>query len=91
DPDLRKWVALRSAELEWVLSQERQIPGPEGTLLPSKPCHFNTGCCCFYDGDISGIEISGGEISLVRWPNDTGAPAPKILERATLKDVFAAL
>jgi hypothetical protein len=91
DPDLRKCVALRSAELEWVLSQERQMPGPEGTTLPSKPCHFNTGCCCFYDGDITGIEIANGEILLIRWPDDTGAPSPKILERAVLKEVFAAL
>jgi len=91
DPHLRQWVALRSAELEWVLAQERQMPGPEGTELPSKPCHFNTGCCCFYDGDITGIEIANGEISLIRWPNDSGTPAPKILEHAALSDVFAAL
>ena len=91
DSGLRKQTALHSAELEWVLSQERQMPGPEGTSIPSKPCHFNTGCCCFYDGDITGIEIAHGEIALIRWPDDTGAPAPKILERAALKDVFAAL
>ena len=91
DPELRRWVALRSAELEWVLAQERQIPGSEGKTLPSKPCHFNTGCCCFTDGDITGIEIANGEISLIRWPDNTGTPAPKILEHAALRDVFAAL
>jgi hypothetical protein len=88
DIELRKWVALRAAELEWVLSQERQIPGDEGRTLPSKPCHFNTGCCCFTDGDITGIEISNGEIALIRWPDNTGAPAPKILEQIALRSVF---
>ena len=91
DVPLREKVSLLSAELEWVLSQERQVPGAEGTTRPTKPCHFNTGCCCFYDGDITGIEIANGEILLVRWPDDDGAPQPKILERAFLKDVFAAL
>jgi UDP-2,3-diacylglucosamine pyrophosphatase LpxH len=90
-PLIRERVSLLAAELEWVLSQEQQIPGPEGLNLTPKPCHFNTGCCCFYDGDITGIEISGGEILLVRWPDNDGAPKPKILERARLTDVFATL
>lgn len=29
------------------------------------PGYFNCGCCCFADGDITGIEISGGKIQLV--------------------------
>ncbi len=94
DPDnaeLREQVSLLAAELEWVLAQERQQPGPEGLTPTPKPCHFNTGCCCFSDGDVTGIEIADGEISLVRWPDDDGAPKPKILERAKLSEVFAAL
>ncbi|OOQ61491.1 metallophosphoesterase [Mucilaginibacter pedocola] len=29
--------------------------------------YFNTGCCCFDDGDITGIEIEGGCIRLIKW------------------------
>lgn len=54
-----------------------------------KPCYFNTGACSFADGDITGIEISDGQISLVRWPDDDGNPKKKILRRAHLRDVFS--
>lgn len=90
DQALREQVSLCAAQLEWILSQERQMPGPEGTVLTPKPCYFNTGCCCFCDGDITGIEIFKDEIRLVRWPDDDGSPKPKILECAKLKDVFTA-
>jgi len=91
DPQLREKVSLLAAELEWVLSQERQMPGEEGTTPMEKPCYFNTGCCSFFDGDITGIEIADGEIRLIRWPDDDGRPRPRILESAKLRDVFAAL
>jgi predicted phosphodiesterase len=35
--------------------------------LNYKPCYFNSGCCCFDDGDITGIEIEDGHIRLIRW------------------------
>ncbi len=56
----------------------------------SKPCYFNSGCCCYPDGDITGIEIAHAEIRLVRW-----SPAPeksmKVLAYAPLAGVFDAL
>jgi hypothetical protein len=51
-------------------------------------CYFNSGCCAFEDGDITGIEIADGWIRLVRWPDDAGNPKPKILESAALNEVF---
>jgi len=54
-----------------------------------KPCYFNTGCCSYSDGDVTGIEIVNGEIRLVRWPDDQGNPKAKILDSANLRtDVF---
>ncbi len=45
-----------------------------GETLPDftgfKPNYFNSGCCCFSDGDITGIEISKGCIRLVKWVYD---------------------
>ncbi len=36
-------------------------------FLNIKPSYFNSGCCCFRDGDITGIEITYEKISLVKW------------------------
>ena len=98
DAALRRHVAELGAELEWVLSQEKQSPadgqGASAAALPlvefRKPSYFNTGCCCYLDGDITGLEISEGEIRLVRWPDDEDRPQPKVLASAKLIDVFAA-
>ncbi|MFT3892497.1 MAG: CPBP family glutamic-type intramembrane protease [Anaerolineales bacterium] len=58
--------------LESKLSEEERV---ESTPLENPlPCYFNTGCCAFEDGDITGIEIAHGEIRLVRWPDDNGKP-----------------
>src|SRR5205085_1714060 len=32
-----------------------------------KPSYFNSGCCCYNDGDITGIEVADGKIALVKW------------------------
>jgi hypothetical protein len=39
------------------------------SLAEIKPSYFNTGCCCFKDGNITGIEISKNCIRLVKWSN----------------------
>lgn len=36
-------------------------------FLELKPSYFNSGCCCFRDGDITGIEITYESILLVKW------------------------
>jgi predicted phosphodiesterase len=52
-----------------------------------KPSYFNTGCCCFSDGDITGIEIEGGTIRLIKWHEENNASTRKILEEITLEDL----
>ena len=84
-------VAVRAAELEYARTLERRR---ELTVQVSPPCYFNTGCCSFPDGDITGIEIADGEIRLVRWPanlaelrldgSDELDPEKRILARAPL-------
>lgn len=32
-----------------------------------RPFYFNSGCCCYQDGNITGIEISEGSIRLIKW------------------------
>jgi hypothetical protein len=53
-----------------------------------KPSYFNSGCCCFNDGRITGIEIADGQIRLIRWPDDIGQQIPLVLESADLRAVF---
>lgn len=71
------------AQLEWIRVSDAGAGPPA-----AKPCYFNSGCCCFDDGDITGLEILEGQIRLVRWPDDDGRPRPKLLASADLADVF---
>ncbi|MGC4100162.1 metallophosphoesterase [Ferruginibacter sp.] len=46
-----------------------------------KPSYFNTGCCCFSDGDITSIEIEAGYIRLVKWHEEENkASVRQVLE-----------
>ena len=58
-------------------------------------CYFNTGCCRFDDGDITGLELEDGRLRLVKW---TGRHAVRevpltrvVLEEGALESFFAAL
>ena len=50
-----------------------------------RPTYFNSGCCCFSDGDITGIEIADGAIRLIKWHSKEGVPQRIILEEMSLE------
>ncbi|WP_420645159.1 metallophosphoesterase [Candidatus Leptofilum sp.] len=82
--------AALAAELEWVRAQGNQpTHADEAYPETEKSCYFNSGCCSFSDGKITGLEIADGRIRLVRWPDDTGEPNVKELTSAPLDKVFA--
>jgi hypothetical protein len=56
-----------------------------------KPTYFNSGCCCFSDGDISGIEIEGNCLRLVEWQTRGGEHKRIILEEAALDELLEAM
>jgi UDP-2,3-diacylglucosamine pyrophosphatase LpxH len=53
-----------------------------------KPTYFNSGCCCFVDGDITGIEIAGGFIRLIKWTLKDEKPHRELLEEISLADLY---
>ncbi|RKR80184.1 hypothetical protein BDD43_0280 [Mucilaginibacter gracilis] len=67
----------------------------KGSALPSfkgyKPTYFNSGCCCFNDGDITGIEIEQGFIRLVKWKYDSQQSVRVVLEEIALRELVAAI
>lgn len=84
---------VRTASVSFELERRRTNAGAGGgrAFARTRPCYFNTGCCAFKDGDITGIEIAGGTIRLVRWPDDDGSPRAKVLQEAGLQEVFKAV
>ena len=57
---LKKEIDFRRNEYEYVATN----------YMNMRPFYFNTGCCCYNDGDITGIEIADGIIRLVKWKNN---------------------
>lgn len=53
--------------------------------LTMRPTYFNSGCCCYSDGDITGIEIEDGCLRLVKWAAKDGKPQRQVLEEETLE------
>lgn len=77
------------AELAWAQEQTMQLES--GMETPIKPSYFNSGCCVYSDASLTGIEITDGEIRLVRWPNSNGETTPEIWASASLRSVLAEL
>lgn len=80
-------LAKLHARLEFIRASDREKGPPPIKIDP--PCYFNTGCCSFGDGDVTGIEIVNGRIRLVRWPDDDGKPTFKLLVEEDLAKVLA--
>lgn len=79
-------IAMKYAEVEWIRSNpQRKSDIP----IDGKPCFFNTGCCSYSDGDITGIEISEEIIRLVKWHGDAGRPKRTVLRDGKLLDILA--
>ena len=64
--------------------EEQHQPG-------SVPAYFNTGCCKFADGDITGMEIQDGMLRLIRWKTTAGATSRSVLQEASLRELFEQL
>jgi hypothetical protein len=56
-----------------------------------RPCYFNTGCCSFGDGDVTGLEFVDGKVRLVRWLDNCGQPTAECLQEDELHEVIERL
>ena len=78
--------AVEKIEAEFMAGK---IGGESSPRLEySKNTYFNTGCCCFSDGDLTGIELEGGKIRLIKWKMDDNVSRRIILEEAELENLL---
>ncbi len=92
----KKQQALRELNAEWADALQAEIDwGGDRKIsfnyLNMKPTYFNSGCCCYADGDITGIEIADGMIRLVKWKKREASTHREILEELKLETLLGTL
>lgn len=71
--------------------QEKKNEIDARDTIKTLPVYFNTGCCIFSDGDITGIEMEDDQIRLVRWfskPDRNDESLSEILESDNISSFF---
>ena len=98
DPELESMTPRQIKQMEFIREEiERAKAESAPKALEADGggreclCYFNSGCCSYFNGDCTGIEIADGEIRLVRWSTELGDPADRVLEAENLGGVFAGL
>ena len=76
-----------------VFASGKYFDHPSNNITPApqefiKPSYFNTGCCCFNDGDITGIEISEGFIRLIKWYDEEVSSKKMVLEEIKISELI---
>ncbi len=66
---------------------EKEFSAVAVDYMSMKPFYFNSGCCCFSDGDITGIEIADGCIRLVKWKRKEEQSQREVLESISLAEL----
>ena len=67
------------------INEKKKEAGTCRSPLPL-PLLFNTGCCIYEDGDITGIEIEDGVMRLIKWgEDDEGNMERKVLESGDME------
>jgi predicted phosphodiesterase len=82
-------ILTENLTLEITKKQQEYIITEAFSL--KKPSYFNTGCCCFADGDITIIEIENNTIKLVKWGETSGESNRYILQELNFNDIVNVL
>ena len=95
---LQRQLAAANGDNEKLRQLDKEIPRRRqeydyvqldfANLLPS---YFNTGCCCYNDGNITGIEIADGQIQLIKWAMQAETVKRTVLESMPLQQLAQAL
>ena len=83
-----QWAQALEDEMSWRSVEDTHIAED---YLNIKPVYYNTGCCCFSDGDITGIEIADGHIRLVEWKEQDEKSKRIVLQESKLEALIAQL
>ena len=83
-------VVMKETEAE-IQKRKFEYTTVSEDYLRMKPTYFNAGCCCYNDGDITGIEIDDGCLRLVKWARRQGVIKREILEEEKLEVLLAAI
>jgi hypothetical protein len=78
------------ASLDAQIARRRVEHPPCRDTVKTVPAYFNTGCCIFDDGDITGMELEDGMLRLVKWPAGGEEPVV-VLEEERVKVLFERL
>jgi UDP-2,3-diacylglucosamine pyrophosphatase LpxH len=80
------------ADLETAIRRiERKFSSIAIDYLTMRPSYFNSGCCCYSDGDITGIEIEAGCIRLIKWETVEQQSQRVVLEEMKLSELVKRL
>ena len=82
--------ALKKIQEE-IPRRKREYDYVNQSFIKMKPSYFNSGCCCFEDGTITGIEIMDGNIRLIKWSLMNGKPERLIAEEEKLETLLMML
>jgi predicted phosphodiesterase len=77
--------SIKNIEAEITKVQPRNPTPPDFSKIV--PSYFNSGCCCFDDGDITGIEIAESCIRLIHWKAKDDLPKREVLEEIKLSEL----
>jgi len=83
-----KWAEALENEMMWRSAEATKVADDYSNL---KPAYFNTGCCCYSDGDITGIEIADEHIRLIKWKQRNGTTERVVLQEAELSSIITSL
>ena len=85
--DSQKIVELQ----EMIRKVERKFSSVSIDYMKMRPSYFNSGCCCYTDGDITGIEIDEGCIRLIKWETTDETPQRHVLEEISIENLVKQL
>ncbi len=70
-----------------IRKREKEFTAVSVDYQIMQPSYFNSGCCCYVDGDITGIEIADGFIRLIKWETIEGESVRGVLEEMALAEL----